>query len=282
MEVGISLSGGIDSSLISYFFHKNIKKNFQTFTIIDKDERYNEEKNVDSLVKFLKLKKDQIHKIPLKKENFIDDLKSLVKYHNAPVQTISSYINSLIGREAKKKSIKVMMSGLAADELFLGYYYQYIYFLKEKYLKKDNYKKHLKEWNENTGYYINNPLIKNIDNFLHNKNNLSHLFSDIENFKPILRGKKISKTYKELKFSKNDLRNRMMNDLQKDVVPVILNQEDLNYMYSSVENRCPFLDRELTEFAYTIPNESLVNNGYTKNILREIGKDFTGLNNIFF
>ena len=37
----------------------------------------------------------------------------------------------------------------------------------------------------------------------------------------------------------------MMNDLQKDVVPVILNQEDLNYMYSSVENRCPFLDREL-------------------------------------
>ena len=74
----------------------------------------------------------------------------------------------------------------------------------------------------------------------------------------------------------------MMNDLQKDVVPVILNQEDLNYMYSSVENRCPFLDRKLTEFAYTIPNESLVNNGYTKNILREIGKDFTGLNNIFF
>ena len=89
-----------------------------------------------------------------------------------------------------------MMSGLAADELFLGYYYQYIYFLKEKYLKKDNYKKHLKEWNENTGYYINNPLIKNIDNFLHNKNNLSHLFSDIENFKPILKEKRFRKLTK--------------------------------------------------------------------------------------
>ena len=56
VEVGISLSGGIDSSLISYFFHKNIKKNFQTFTIIDKDERYNEEK---ILIQFSQIFKTQ-------------------------------------------------------------------------------------------------------------------------------------------------------------------------------------------------------------------------------
>ena len=63
----------------------------------------------------------------------------------------------------------------------------------------------------------------------------------------------------------------MMNDLFRDVVPIVLNQEDSNYMFNSIENRCPFLDRELAEFSSTIPNKFLITNGYTKSILRDIG-----------
>ena len=281
VNVGISLSGGVDSCLMTYFFHKNIKKDFQTFTIIDEDTRYNEEKNVDLMVQYLNLDKEQVNKLTLKKENFISHLKSLVNYHSAPVQTISSYINSLIGQQAKEKNIKVMLSGLAADELYLGYYYQYIYFLKEKYFLNDNFKKHLNEWNKKTGYHINNPYIKNLDNFF-KSNNLDHLFSDISDFKEILKDKSIKPIYIEKKFSSNELRNRMLNDLKKDVVPIILNQEDLNYMYSSVENRCPFLDKSLAEFSNSIPNKLLVKDGYTKFILRDIGNDLTNLKNIFF
>ncbi len=281
VNVGISLSGGVDSCLMTYFFHKNIKKDFQTFTIIDEDTRYNEEKNVDLMVQHLNLDNEQVNKITLKKENFITDLKSLINYHSAPVQTISSYINSLIGQNAKEKNIKVMLSGLAADELYLGYYYQYIYFLKEKYFLNDNFEKHLNEWNKRTGYHINNPYIKNLDNFFKSKN-LDHLFSDISDFKEMLKDKSIKPIYIEKKFSSDELRNRMLNDLKKDVVPIILNQEDLNYMYSSVENRCPFLDRNLAEFSYSIPNKLLVKDGYTKFILRDIGSDLTNLKKIFF
>ena len=38
-------------------------------------------------------------------------------------------------------------------------------------------------------------------------------------------------------------------------------------MFNSTENRCPFLDKDLTEFAYTIPNKYLIRNGYTKSVL---------------
>ena len=269
VNVGISLSGGVDSCLMSYFFHKNIKKDFQTFTVIDEDQRYNEEKNVDLMIEHLNLDKEQVNKIILKKENFI------------PVQTISSYINSLIGRKAKDNNVKVMLSGLGADELYLGYYYQYIYFLKEKYLANDNFEKHLSEWNKKTGYHINNPSIKNLDNFF-SSNTLDHLFSDITDFKKMMKDQSIKQIYAEEEFSSNDLRNRMLNDLKKDVVPIILNQEDLNYMYSSVENRCPFLDRKLAEFSYSIPNNLLVKDGYTKFILRDIGDNLTNLKKIFF
>ena len=57
------------------------------------------------------------------------------------------------------------------------------------------------------------------------------------------------------------------------VVPVILNQEDLNYMDNSVENRCPF-DKDLSEFAYTIPNKLLIQKGMNKYILRDIGTKY--------
>jgi asparagine synthase (glutamine-hydrolysing) len=40
-------------------------------------------------------------------------------------------------------------------------------------------------------------------------------------------------------------------------------------MYYSLENRSPFLDRELFEFVSTIPSVYLIQKGYAKYILRE-------------
>ena len=60
----------------------------------------------------------------------------------------------------------------------------------------------------------------------------------------------------------------MMNELFAEAVPVILREDDLNSMRWSVENRSPYLDRALVEFAYTIPNELLIENGYVKWPLR--------------
>ena len=40
-------------------------------------------------------------------------------------------------------------------------------------------------------------------------------------------------------------------------------------MYFSIENRSPFLDRDLFEFAYSIPNRYLIRDGYNKVVLRD-------------
>ena len=42
-------------------------------------------------------------------------------------------------------------------------------------------------------------------------------------------------------------------------------------MYS-IENRSPFLDKNLVEYLYKIPTEYLIKDGFTKWFLREIGK----------
>ena len=61
----------------------------------------------------------------------------------------------------------------------------------------------------------------------------------------------------------------MLNELFEEAVPVILNEDDLNAMKYSIENRSPFLDRELFEFSLSIPTRHLVRDGRAKAVLRE-------------
>ena len=60
-----------------------------------------------------------------------------------------------------------------------------------------------------------------------------------------------------------------MNEMFHEVVRVILHEDDLNSMLYSIENRSPFLDTSLFEFAYSIPTKLLINKGYNKYLLRE-------------
>ena len=60
-----------------------------------------------------------------------------------------------------------------------------------------------------------------------------------------------------------------MNELFHEVVRVILHEDDLNSMLYSIENRSQFLDTELFNFAYSIPSELLINNGFAKSLLRD-------------
>ena len=50
----------------------------------------------------------------------------------------------------------------------------------------------------------------------------------------------------------------MMNELFHEGSRVVLNQDDLNSMLYSVENRSPYLDRSLAEFSYSIPTHLLI------------------------
>ena len=61
----------------------------------------------------------------------------------------------------------------------------------------------------------------------------------------------------------------MLNELFEEVVPVILNEDDANSMYHSIENRSPFMDRKLFETTSKFQTQHLIQYGRTKSILRE-------------
>jgi asparagine synthase (glutamine-hydrolysing) len=57
-------------------------------------------------------------------------------------------------------------------------------------------------------------------------------------------------------------------------IPYQLHSEDRNSMMHSVESRLPFLDFDLTDFMFSLPDDFKIRNGQTKAILRDSLKEF--------
>jgi asparagine synthase (glutamine-hydrolysing) len=75
----------------------------------------------------------------------------------------------------------------------------------------------------------------------------------------------------------NSLRQRLIDDLSRDILPAILHYGDGVSMAHSLETRQPFLDYRLVEYCTQLPDAWKVGDGETKRILRahlrSIGQD---------
>lgn len=259
------LSGGIDSGILASLASKNLKQNISTFSIIDKDERYDESQNIKIIVEDLKCNNKKIN---IKKDKyFLNTLKKLTNYHDGPIATISYYVHYLLTKEISKQGYKVSISGVGADELFTGYYDHYLLHLAS--IKKtSDFKKNLSDWNKYINFNIKNPALKDPYKYIKDPKNRDNVFE--KNFKLYFYAKKKNYSkFSENKFCSNLLKNRMLNELFHEVVPVILKHDDLNSMYNSIENRSPYLDKELFNFASSLPSNFLIGDGFQKKILRD-------------
>lgn len=267
VPVALCLSGGIDSSVIAAVAVKIFKKDIKTFSIIDEDSRYSEKKNILRNIKDLKCEHEFVR---LKKDNNLDKLANLIKYRSAPVATISYYNHSLMLEKMNEQGFKVGLLGTAADEIFSGYYDHYLLHLysirNQKFFKREKnyFLNHIQK-------YIRNDLLKDPKKYIKNKLSREHVFDESKVLKSLFLVKNNTK-FKEKKFSDDLFRNRMLNELFYETTPVILNEDDLNSMNYSIENRSPYLDRNLVEFVYSLPTSYLIKKGYSKYLLREAFK----------
>ena len=268
VPLAFCLSGGVDSSSLVSIAAKELNYNVSTFSIIDNDERYNEYENISTTVKDIGCD----HKLVYldSKQDMMSELKNLIAYRNSPVATISYLIHSFLSQQISNKGYKVSISGTAADELFTGYYDHFnlqLYVLFGALV----YKKKLSEWNKHIKPLVRNPYLQDPELYLKDSFSRNHIFLNNTEFEKFLVND-FHEDFKENEYSKNLLHNRMMNELFHEITRVILYEDDSNSMMNSIENRSPYLDKNLAEFAYTIPNELLIDKGYGKKILRDAMK----------
>jgi asparagine synthase (glutamine-hydrolysing) len=264
VPMAFCLSGGVDSSAIVSVAAKVFNYDVHTFSIIDSDERYNEYDNIKATIDDLKCKNTIIN-IP--KITSFERLEKLIKYHDSPVATISYYIHSFLSEKIHQEGYKVVFSGTAADEMVTGYYDHYNLHLYEMRHHK-NYQKYLRAWQLGTGRIVRNPHLKNPELYFQQPEFREHIYLNNTVFAEFLNCD-FHEEFNEVEYTESLLRNRMLNELFHEAIPVILHEDDLNSMYYSIENRSPYLDKNLFDFSYSIPNEHLINDGYAKFVLRE-------------
>jgi len=264
VPLAFCLSGGVDSAAIVSIAAKVFKYEVATFSIIESDERYNELENVEATLGDIKCENMMIN-IP--SEGFFERLTELINYHDAPIYTISYYIHSFLSEAVSRKGYRVVCSGTGADELVTGYYDHFSMYLYEM-RDRQEYKKYLKDWEENTGKVVRNPFLKKPELFFDNPGFRDHIYLNNDVFGSIIKDG-FREEFTENQYADDLLHNRMMNELLHESIPVILHEDDLNSMMYSIENRSPYLDSRLFDFSYSIPTEFLIRDGYGKYILRE-------------
>lgn len=114
--LGIFLSGGTDSSLLTLLAAPLLKGNLQTLSIQFEESQFNEEKYQRLIIEKTKA---HHHFFRVSRDDFKAHLPEILEAMDMP--TVDGINTWFISRFAHKIGLKAVLSGLGADEIFGGY-----------------------------------------------------------------------------------------------------------------------------------------------------------------
>ncbi len=249
VKLGCQLSGGIDSSLVTWLANRNSDKgNFEAVSIIFNDHRFSEEKYINRVTDNLGIIS---HKFLLDPEYYCDNIEKATWHLESPINHPNTVAIYKLSQRAKEY-VTVLLSGEGADEVFGGY---------------------------SRFYNISYPF--QIRRLLHEiKKDLKHPMNLINYFDPEYRAvmatafmtptlaRKLRSEFSREEAIKSriflyqslsgSLFDRQVKYEMKSYLPDLLIRQDKMSMAHSIENRVPFLDNEVVEDSFTIPKEYLL------------------------
>lgn len=266
VKLAFTLSGGIDSNSLVSIAKQILNYDVHAFSILNKNKSYEEKKFINKSVNKLNINHQYIE---LENNNFIKEITNIIAQRKMPILTISHYLYGKLTKSMSDKGFKVVLSGYGADEIFTGYYDHFnLFFQHLKSKKKSKFKDEVRKWKKYIRPWIRNPYLKNPLLYCNNKNFRSHVYLNNELFSSFLKNS-WSEPFFEKKYTSDLLRNRMLNETFKEIVPISLFEEDLQSMSNSMENRSPYLDKDIFEYMMKVPTDYLISSGFSKKILRD-------------
>jgi len=266
VPLAICLSGGIDSGLIAAIAKNDFGVSLNAYTLVSTDSRYSEEESSTLVAKHLGLNHTLVQ---IDKNNFLNRMHKMISYHESPISTSSYYVQNFLMNKIKSDGFKVSLMGTGADEIFTGYYDHHLLYLAtvEK-LAPEVFVNSLINWNGKIKHLIRNSTYRDPSLYISNPNYRDHIYEGSKLMSKLMirhQPKKFSEEF----YLKSLMKNRMLNELFHEVVPVILHEDDRNSMMFSIENRSPYLSIGLLAEVLSIEDKHFINNGLTKSLLRE-------------
>jgi asparagine synthase (glutamine-hydrolysing) len=266
VPLAICLSGGIDSGLIAAIAKKDFGVSLNAYTLVSTDTRYSEAESSTLVARHLGLNHTLVK---IEKNDFFDRMHKIISYHESPISTSSYYVQHFLMNKIRSDGFKVSLMGTGADEIFTGYYDHHLLYLAT--IQKsapEVFENSLLNWNEKIRHLIRNSTFRDTSLYISDPNYRDHIYESSKLMSKLLI-KHNSRKFSEEFYSKSLMKNRMLNELFHEVVPVILHEDDRNSMMFSIENRSPYLSLELLTEVLSIEDKHFINNGLTKSLLRE-------------
>jgi len=283
VPVGVLLSGGVDSSIITAYASKHYQGKIDTYSV-----GFDFEKGVNELPMAHKVANHfdtNHHELVVSGHQLPDVLEDLIDHHGVPFGDAANIPLYLMAKELKG-NLKVVLQGDGGDEMFGGYRSykllqnnsfwnfasKFNYLLKGfpsgdklnrllRVLEIFSYKKEYKKM-----AYLSTTDTKDnsLFNLLKKDTKLILAKTDpFDNFKKRISG---LKNY--------DLAHQMMClDTSIQLPNIFLEKVDRATMAFGIEARVPFLDNNLSQFALSIPSNLKIRGRSGKWILKESMKD---------
>ena len=291
VEVGVLLSGGLDSSINLACLSKYANKPIKAFSV-GFANRKGYKNEFEYAAKVAKQFNAEYHELTLTENDFLDFFPEMVYYQDEPIADTANIPIYYIAKTARKNGVKVLLGGEGSDELFVGYE---LWKLSRQFANafegKPNKAAFVSFLHRNSPasgkrlFYFNwyekvrnkQPIFwsgTELRSEQQKKKMLSAEFleslGDYNSFEPM------RAFYENYRLTESREKYDWMTavDLQYRLPDLLLARLDRMLMAASVEGRNPFLDVNLIEYAMKIPAEMKTNNGQEKSILK---KAFEGI-----
>ncbi len=120
VPVGVSLSGGTDSSLLYAIWYKQTGRRLPTYTIQVEDKFRKKYGDGDAAIRLAKELPMDHRLIKIDQTVFWENWEAYIRDVDSPLGDSAGFLTWMIGKTAKEH-VKVMISGVGADELWGGY-----------------------------------------------------------------------------------------------------------------------------------------------------------------
>lgn len=251
VPLGVILSGGLDSSIVSAILSNSESSPINTFTVKFKEDLFDE-------TKFAKLVANKYNanysEVILDTSNFIEVMKEYIQFKDEPIGVPNEIALYLLSKKISEK-VKVVLSGEGADEIFEGYGrifssardYYLLKKIQEKYSIEEAKIKYPNLFSKYPEFFSSA-----LDHFLFmygywKKEELNKILleSSKKDWSEIFRKAfcKINANYEKI----------ISYIFLKIHLPGLLNRLDSPTMANSIEARAPFLDFNLANLAFNLP-----------------------------
>lgn len=264
VEVGIMLSGGVDSALVAYYAKKHYKGNLKAFTI-GFEGSYNEDEINDAKETAVILGLEH----HVKKINFSDFLglmEECTRIVEEPLAT-TSIIPMYYLSKLTSEHVKVALTGQGADEPLGGYgrYKSELLVKKVPKILKPLLKPIVRLTKTKNEQLIRGASTINIANKVERFLKTYEVFSNQEiknliNVDEIDSKSAVASVLSEFENSNySNVEQMMAVDTRMNLSDDLLNYTDKITMHFSIECRVPMLDLELVEFIESLPENYKLN-----------------------